>query len=295
MNASGAMNLMKGPARSWALPYLETIQTGGDPFPTYADFEITFNRRFAPLDSTQAARDALKSIRQGKRSVVEYMSHFDQYIQQTGWSSEDHRQRFYNGLNDNIKDILPLTNAPVATFDELRQASQSIDTRVRQRDTEKKGKSWTPTMHSQTPARDPNAMEVDATKQGSGKKTHGDFQKFMTGKCYGCGSKDHTKKDGNHERDVCNHCQKAGHRSTVCFFKFVGQPSKAKAKAAATSEDASASDATQTVAASVVDAPKSKSKGKAPAQDSSQQDLLAKLVEQVKAQETQIASLNAAF
>ncbi len=58
---------MKGPARSWALPYLETIRAGGDPFPTYADFEITFNRRFAPLDSTQVARDVLKSIKQGKR------------------------------------------------------------------------------------------------------------------------------------------------------------------------------------------------------------------------------------
>ncbi len=79
-----AMNLMKGPTCSWALPYLETIRAGGDPFPTYADFEIAFNRQFAPLDSTQAARDALKAIRQGKRSVVEYMSHFNQYIQQMG-------------------------------------------------------------------------------------------------------------------------------------------------------------------------------------------------------------------
>jgi len=50
-----------------------------------------------------------------------------------------------------------------------------------------------------------------------------------------------------------------------------------------------------TLAASMVDASKSKGKGKAPAQDGSQQDLLAKLVEQVKAQETQIVSLKAAF
>ncbi len=67
-----AMNLMKGPAHSWALPYLETICAGGDPFPTCTDFEIAFNRRFTPLDSTQAARDMLKAIKQGKRSVVEY-------------------------------------------------------------------------------------------------------------------------------------------------------------------------------------------------------------------------------
>ncbi len=39
-----AMNLMKGPACSWALPYLEVIRTGGAPFPTYVDFEIAFNK-----------------------------------------------------------------------------------------------------------------------------------------------------------------------------------------------------------------------------------------------------------
>ena len=79
------------------------------------------------------------------------------------------------------------------------------------------------------------------------------------------------------------------------LLQICGTAGKAKAKAAATNEDASANGTTQTVGASVVDAPKSKGKGKAPAQDGNQQDLLAKLVEQVKAQEMQIVSLKAAF
>ena len=45
----------------------------------------------------------------------------------------------------------------------------------------------------------------------------------MKGKCFGCGSSDHTKEQGNHGSDICNHCKKAGHRSTVCFAKFMGR------------------------------------------------------------------------
>ena len=45
----------------------------------------------------------------------------------------------------------------------------------------------------------------------------------MKGKCFGCRSSDHTKEQGNHGSDICNHCKKAGHCSTVCFAKFMGR------------------------------------------------------------------------
>src|SRR6266404_4494798 len=94
---------------------------------------ISFEKHFMPLSTTQTARDALKAIRQGSRSVAEYMSKFDQYTSQTGWSADDHRQHFYDGLLDRIKDTLPLTAMAVATFDELRSAAQTLDQRMRQR------------------------------------------------------------------------------------------------------------------------------------------------------------------
>ena len=80
-------------------------------------------------------------------------------------------------------------------------------------------------------------MQVDASRQQQQQptkvqKTKVDYMKFMHGKCFGCGSKEHTKKNGHHERDVCNHCGKTGHRSPVCFMKYLGKPGKSASAAA---------------------------------------------------------------
>ena len=56
----------------------------------------------------------------------------------------------------------------------------------------------------------------------------------MKGKCYGCGSTDHTKANRNHKQDICNHCRKVGHRSPVCQSKYLGKPA---AEAAATEQE----------------------------------------------------------
>ena len=102
---------MEDEARTWALPYLETLANGRHPFSgLYRNFTDAFTKRFAPLDSTEAVRDALKALKQGKSSVAEYISKFDQYVQQTGWSDADHRTRFYDGLTEGVKDALTFTN-----------------------------------------------------------------------------------------------------------------------------------------------------------------------------------------
>ena len=81
-------------------------------------------------------------------------------------------------------------------------------------------------------------MEVDATKQNEkGKKNRQTWMSAMKGKCFGCGSSEHSKSDGGHEREICHHCGKVGHRSTVCFDKYMGKPKKQKANA--TSQDSS--------------------------------------------------------
>jgi hypothetical protein len=67
------------------------------------------------------------------------MAQFDQYTGQTGWSDADHRQRFYDGLAEVVKDGLALTDRPAGTFEELRAAAQVIDQRYRQRQAEEEG------------------------------------------------------------------------------------------------------------------------------------------------------------
>jgi hypothetical protein len=222
------LNLMEGDARTWALPYLEELRTGTIPFAgLWATFIDHFSCRFAPLNTADAARDALKKVQQKNGTVAKYTSLFDQYLAQTGWSLVNLRQRYYNGLNDCVKDRLSEIPTPPANLADLRAATQNIDQRWWQREAEKKGGTITISPSHGTQS-DPNAMQVDATCQGNqkpkeAKKDRASYIKSMQGKCYGCGSDKHTKKDGNHERDVCNHCSKTGHQSPVCFNKYIGK------------------------------------------------------------------------
>ena len=114
------LNLMEDEARTWVLPYLETIAAGRTPFSgLYRLFTEAFTKRFALLDTTEAVREALKALRQGKHSMAEYISQFDQYTGQTGWSPADHRTRFYDSLQDQLKDNLAITDQPINMYEEL--------------------------------------------------------------------------------------------------------------------------------------------------------------------------------
>ena len=104
----------------------------------------------------------LKQLKQGKDSVVEYQAKFDQFTAQTGWSDADHRTCFYDGLNETIKDNLAISDRPIGTLTELRQAVQILDQWMHQRQVEKVGKLLHTNPHS-TSTRAPDAMDVDAS------------------------------------------------------------------------------------------------------------------------------------
>ena len=161
--------------------------------------------------------------------MAEYKAKFEEHSSLTGWSKADLRSRFYDGLSDAIKDALAISDRPTEAYESLVDAAQALDIRLRQRQAEKKGQ----TFHQvQQPSRGTESvpMDIDASRQqghqgqsSSKKPSRSEFLKKMKGKCFGCGSSDHSKQDGHHERDVCNHCKKTGHRSTVCFAKYMGR------------------------------------------------------------------------
>jgi hypothetical protein len=157
-----ALNLMEGDAHTWALPYLEDVSHGNTLFRAdWALFTDAFLKRFTPLDSSESARAALKTIKQGKGSMVEYIANFDQYTSQTGWSDADHHQHFYDGLNEKVKDYLAISDKPSASFVDCRKVVQDIDQRLHQREAEKKGHTSTPTQQSSNagPSKHPDAMD----------------------------------------------------------------------------------------------------------------------------------------
>ena len=215
--------------------------------------------------------------------MAEYISQFDQYTGQTGWSDADHHTRFYDGLSEQLKDNLAISDRSITSLQELKAAAQVLDQRMRQRKAEKKGHTYHTT--SQAPSKNPNAMEVNAScqKEEHNRRT---YMAFMKGKCYGCRSLNNAKKDGQHNRNICRHCKKVGHRSPVCFSKYMGKPIAAKAAASQESPEASGSKEKATASATQ-NAPAKDSKGQA--------DLLAKRMAQIKEQSAQIDALKASF
>ena len=124
---------------------------------------------------------------------------FNQYTGQTGWSDTDHCTRFYDRLSEQLKDNLTISDRPITSLQELKAAAQVLDQRMRQHEAEKKGQTYHTT--SQAPSKDPNAMEVDASRQKE-ERNRRTYMSFMKGKCYGCGSTDHAKKNGGHKHDM---------------------------------------------------------------------------------------------
>ncbi|KAF5372732.1 hypothetical protein D9757_011643 [Collybiopsis confluens] len=210
-----AISFLEGDAAIWATPIAENISAHTSnnniplTYPNWADFRAAFVARFETADPVTDAKSMLKALYQGKNSVASYAATFKQYSDRTGYSDVDLRDKFYDHLTDRVKDSLVHSNANTSSLANLIAEATRIDNRINERVRQKMPfKAVTPATHHFQPInapfvahRDPNAMDVDATRTVTNKSSD-DYRRFMTGRCYGCGSKNHRKADGHHERDV---------------------------------------------------------------------------------------------
>ena len=147
----------------------------------------------------EAAREALKRLTQGKKSVAEYKAKFEEHSSLTSWSKADLRSCFYDGLADAIKDTLVISDRPTEAYESLVEAAQVLDIHVRQRQAEKKGQTFHQTS-SQSCGTESMPIDINALCQQQGgrqgqsalkKPNCSDFLKKMKGKCFGYSSSDH--------------------------------------------------------------------------------------------------------
>ena len=177
-------------------------------YPDWQSFKDAFKGQFETVDAVIDAKVAIRRLWQGKGTVATYASAFKQYASRTGYSDKDLRDRFYDHLADRIKDGLVLSLRDTAALSDLIDECIKIDNRQIQR-AQERGRPivtnsgglppppnpFNPTPFA-SPARDPNAMDVDATTTG---RSLIDYQKAMRGRCYRCGAKSHCKTEGHHE------------------------------------------------------------------------------------------------
>lgn len=102
-------------------------------------------------------------------------------------------------------------------------------------------------------------MDISAGISGSSNgKTQEDWRKALHGKCYGCGSDEHTITKGClSKRTICQWYKKVRHSSAVCMTQYLGQsrndePSQPQAVRISTIPEASGSTSASSGSASAV-------------------------------------------
>jgi Retrotransposon gag protein len=224
---SAALSFMQEDAADWAARHADlAVQSGKEnstvPFPFKADwdeFEKQFKIRFGAMDEEAEARVEIRGIKQGKMTVSHYAQKFQDLGSRTGFSDADLRERFYAGLNPNIRLHLvsiELGQGKAKTLEEAVTRACTVDTALHD-----------PSLHFPTSkttsstAADPYAMDIDATRTGNG-NTRESFLQKMRGRCFGCGSSDHIKGACNWKNESCRYCMRQGHVERVCQDKFMG-------------------------------------------------------------------------
>ncbi|EIW73870.1 hypothetical protein CONPUDRAFT_68232 [Coniophora puteana RWD-64-598 SS2] len=233
-----ALSLMEGDAATWGRRYVEDIashEAGGVNAPAFpfseswTTFVDNYKVRWQAQDEEAEARHALDKLSQGTLGVADYAARFQDLASRTGYSDADLRVHFYARLSNAIKtQLLPVELAhgkPTDLNTLVKRACKAQDLldelRMETGGYASRRYGNTP-QAAPRPAADPYAMEVDATRTGNG-KTREEFQRAMTGRCFGCGSKEHLKRDGNHQTDRCGYCSRTGHKETVCEDKYLGR------------------------------------------------------------------------
>ncbi|KAG2007545.1 hypothetical protein CC2G_015239 [Coprinopsis cinerea AmutBmut pab1-1] len=169
---SAALSYLQGAAASWAVQYLDQIaaheaaadaaQKAAHPWPFSGDwstFVAAFKKRFQPADQEKAAEAQLEALTQGKQSASQFAAKFMEIF--------PHRSIPEGCSNDRLMlDLIAITKPDDAKPKTLQDYCDIVN----QNDFTFHGSSasfLTPTASSRSaPARDPYAMDIDATRVG---------------------------------------------------------------------------------------------------------------------------------
>lgn len=214
------------------------METLTSPYADYPAFVTTFRTQFEIVDEAGDALMALEQLWQGTKIVQDYTALFKQHTGRTWLSDDDKLIRYRKHLSTFIKDRLAKTDWVHNTFDTIITVATDINKWHHERIAEKARKAdcSAPTMLSKPSgshqaslfqhSTDPDAMDISASTSGSSNgKTWEDWRQALHGKCYGCGSDEHTIAKGYLSKHaICQWCKKVRHNLAICMTWYLGRP-----------------------------------------------------------------------
>ncbi|XP_053563243.1 tyrosine--tRNA ligase, cytoplasmic isoform X1 [Bombina bombina] len=91
---------------------------------------------YRDADIQLTAEQKMRSLKQGKKTVEDYITEFKLYASDSAWSSVSLRNQFRLGLSDSVKDELARIEMP-STLEALMKLATQIDRRLRERKAER--------------------------------------------------------------------------------------------------------------------------------------------------------------
>ena len=134
-----AAHQLQGPAGAWWSNFL--AMHPADHRVTWAEFRAAFRSFHIPSGLMEAKRREFEDLKQGDRTVVEYVqvfNHLAQYAPEEVSTDAQKQRRFINGLCSKMKDRLSAHK--FADFDELVSTSITVELNYKSHQEEKKRK-----------------------------------------------------------------------------------------------------------------------------------------------------------
>jgi Ty3 transposon capsid-like protein/Zinc knuckle len=192
-------------ALKWKETYLASITTDEWEFdyPTFKEFLNVFSGYFKPINQAQTANNRLATLKQGKRTVEEFVAEFRLLISLAGMTSETAADNihlinyFQRALNPAIAKKIALSDNVPTTIAEWAEKAIQYDTNYRltmamfgksayANERSFGGQLWRSSGNNQ---RDPNAMDIDAMT------TEKREYLMKQGLCFKCEERGHLARD----------------------------------------------------------------------------------------------------
>ena len=236
LNHFSDISFLTDDAAIWARPTLELLAEGKPVFDDDWDtFVEAFKAKFEVVNPVVEAKNKIANLKQGRRNFATLLAEFDMWAPRTGWSDKDLYDRLKSALNDKYLTRLLYFPERATTLDQLKKNCVKIDQALNNLHNNKTGTPSSSTTPTCAPTfRDPNAMDIDATRFDelfSGindpEQVRRKHQTVMRNRCKVCGSDKH-QTDFTlpaHGPDVtCRWCGKKKHWQTVCLNRLMGKP-----------------------------------------------------------------------